>query len=582
MTNICVTLDFALSPANFARDSLRIRTIFTAWKTVLFTSAGRSIRVPRNALPKVSAKLRLRHNRSRRRSPEGTRRSSIRRWRAVFVVDIISELTHDLGSQYSQVAKRLRCTKTIPPGLVAHEGQHSHSLDQRVVHFCRSKCDHCGYYCTLLLGHPQQEHETRHGSMSLSRWAVDGPDDTGLEVEGRRFSSNDEGAPMMCNLVCQALGRHVHIDYCRAEDATACLGNNEAQHIFGRLLPHSDRPKDFLTHNLFWRRSGFKDPYSLEEQTNFAKCDAMCSGEVITIVYLCWLLILTPGPEHTTAEGSAAQPSFCTLPLFHVPMEPNNDPATLGYVSNDGHFFACRNPVVMQQAIFVADRSSSMRLKDRQPLRNTPASDRIIQHSNNRFGAVLSSLYGFWSARAAAVAGRRSARRDSYSIILFDRSVVDAVVNDFSSSPDQLLDAVLRHNTSVGTNFTAAIQRAQSVMEQHWSTERTPVAIFLSDGQCPIENRAVQDLCRAAVRLGYFNAEKCSFHSVSFGQNKYSATLRTMFQIALEIQNNAPQDALAPTAVPSSYTNALDTAQLAETFLGIAASLTKPRGALIH
>ncbi|KAG2040496.1 hypothetical protein BDR03DRAFT_948927 [Suillus americanus] len=69
-------------------------------------------------------------------------------------------------------------------------------------------CDHCGYYCTLPLGHPQQEHETRHGSMSSSRWAVDGPDNTGLEVEGRRFSSNDEGAPMMCNLVCQTLGRH--------------------------------------------------------------------------------------------------------------------------------------------------------------------------------------------------------------------------------------------------------------------------------------------------------------------------------------------------------------------------------------
>lgn len=219
-----------------------------------------------------------------------------------------------------------------------------------------------------------------------------------------------------------------------------------------------------------------------------------------------------------------------------------------------------------------------MRLTDRQPLRNTPASDRIIQRSNNRFGAVLSSLYGFWSARAAAVAGRQSARRDSYSIILFDRSVVDVVVNDFSSSPDQLLDAVLRHNTSVGTNFTAAIQRAQSVMEQHWSTERTPVVIFLSDGQCPIENQAVQDLCRAAVRLG----KALSFHSVSFGQNKYSATLRTMFLIALEIQNNAPRDALGPAAVPSSYTKALDTVQLAETFLGIAESLTKPRGALIH
>ncbi|KAG2347681.1 hypothetical protein BDR05DRAFT_876629, partial [Suillus weaverae] len=108
----------------------------------------------------------------------------------------------------------------------------------------------------------------------------------------------------------------------------------------------------------------------------------------------------------------------------------------------------------------------------------------------------------------------------------------------------------------------------------------TPVIIFLSDGKCPIENQPVQDLCRAAVRLG----KALSFHSMSFGQNRYSTTLRTMFQIALEIQNNAPRDALAPAAVtvPSSYTNTLDTVQLAETFLGIAESLTKPRGSLIH
>ncbi|KAG2040495.1 hypothetical protein BDR03DRAFT_1008074 [Suillus americanus] len=29
---------------------------------------------------------------------------------------------------------------------------------------------------------------------------------------------------------------------------------------------------------------------------------------------------LSLGPEHTAAEGNAVQPSFCTLPLFHVPM----------------------------------------------------------------------------------------------------------------------------------------------------------------------------------------------------------------------------------------------------------------------
>jgi hypothetical protein len=111
-------------------------------------------------------------------------------------------------------------------------------------------------YHSLQKGHSQQEHETSHGSMSNVRWSVDGPDEEGLEVEGRRFSTNDEGVPMMCSLVCKALGRHAHIDYCRAETPAECKVNNEVEHITKKLQPKPDRPKDFLTHNLFWKRSG--------------------------------------------------------------------------------------------------------------------------------------------------------------------------------------------------------------------------------------------------------------------------------------------------------------------------------------
>ena len=92
--------------------------------------------------------------------------------------------------------------------------------------------------------------------MSNVRWCIDAPDEEGLEVQGRRFSTNDGGAPMMCNVVCRALGRHVHIDYCRAKTPAECGGNNEVQHITKKLRPGPDRPKDFLTHNLFWKRSG--------------------------------------------------------------------------------------------------------------------------------------------------------------------------------------------------------------------------------------------------------------------------------------------------------------------------------------
>ncbi|KAI5994324.1 hypothetical protein EDD15DRAFT_789522 [Pisolithus albus] len=392
--------------------------------------------------------------------------------------------------------------------------------------------------------------------MSRTRWVVDEPDDTAaLEVEGRKFSTNDEGAPMMCNLVCQAMGRHVHIDYCRADDPTACTGREEVQHVAKRLLPDPDRPKDYITHNLFWKKSGFKDPYSKEEQATFAKCDAMCSG-----------------PEHAGEAGTLPQPSYCTLPMFHQPSDPHGAAPAIGHISNDGHQFTCRNPVVMQQAyhvIFVADRSGSMSSKDKKPLPNTPASGRISSRSNNRFGAVLSSL-------------------DAYSVILFNSHVVPVIENDFTSTPDQLLDTVLPHAASGGTNFSAAITNAASVMETHWSTERSPVIIFLSDGECQIADQTMQDLCRTSCRLG----KALSFHAVSFGRSSQNTgssnggqnSLRRMVAIAQDAQNNAPRNPLAPAAVTvmSSYTDALDTVQLAETFLGIAESLRKPRGSLMQ
>ena len=108
----------------------------------------------------------------------------------------------------------------------------------------------------LLQGHPQQEHETSHGSMSRTRWAIDGPDDVPIQIKGRKFSTNVEGASLMCNLVCLEMGRHVHIDYCRADDEAACTGNEQLQHLTKKLEPNPHRAKDALTHRLFWKRSG--------------------------------------------------------------------------------------------------------------------------------------------------------------------------------------------------------------------------------------------------------------------------------------------------------------------------------------
>jgi hypothetical protein len=94
--------------------------------------------------------------------------------------------------------------------------------------------------------------------MTQTSWTVDGPDETGVELGDRKFSSGDDGGPMMCNLICSSLRRHVHIDYCRSEGSAGC-GTDELQHITARMVPDPDKPKDALTHNLYWRRMGELD-----------------------------------------------------------------------------------------------------------------------------------------------------------------------------------------------------------------------------------------------------------------------------------------------------------------------------------
>ena len=147
-----------------------------------------------------------------------------------------------------------------------------------------------------------------------------------------------------------------------------------------------------------------------------------------------------------------------------------------------------------------------MSFSDRKPLTEGPAAERIQRRADNRLGAVYSALYSFWSARNAAIAagqralgsrridtvysalhnlslwsGRNAAargqeipftRRDSYSVILFNDWATTTVINDVTSSPDQLLDILLQQQASGGTNFTNALTEAEDVMVQNWSTER--------------------------------------------------------------------------------------------------------------
>lgn len=113
----------------------------------------------------------------------------------------------------------------------------------------------CRRQVTFPKGHPQREHETSHGSMSRVKWSIEGPEDTAFEVNGHKFATNDDGAPMMCNLYCADLGRHVHVDYCRSQNPASC-SEAEIRHISARVQPNPERAKDWITHSLHWKRMG--------------------------------------------------------------------------------------------------------------------------------------------------------------------------------------------------------------------------------------------------------------------------------------------------------------------------------------
>ena len=119
-----------------------------------------------------------------------------------------------------------------------------------------------------------------------------------------------------------------------------------------------------------------------------------------------------------------------------------------------------------------------MSSNDRLPLADAPATDRIKERADNRLGAVYSALYGFWLARHTAVSSSQveettGARRDAYSVIMFNSKTRKVVTNDFTSSPDELLDIVLDTEAEGGTNFAVALQAAQAVMEENWEKDRS-------------------------------------------------------------------------------------------------------------
>ena len=136
------------------------------------------------------------------------------------------------------------------------------------------------------------------------------------------------------------------------------------------------------------------------------------------------------------------------------------------------------------------------------PLSGTPVSSRIQAAQDNCYGAVLSALYGFWSARETAASHSGSIRRDAYSIILEGTAPEVTHDNDFTSTADTLLDSILKVSLAHDNDFAGSIRETQRIMEKNWSTERSPVVIFLSDGIWTLPSNEMRNLARSAANKG--------------------------------------------------------------------------------
>jgi len=169
--------------------------------------------------------------------------------------------------------------------------------------------------------------------------------------------------------------------------------------------------------------------------------------------------------------------------------------------------------------------------------------------------------------------------QDGTHIVSFfhDQIMTTCFENDVRSTPDELLGRVLPTKPSRGNNFNGALKVAKVVMERHWSSERAPVVIFLSDGACSFSEKPMYALCESAKNLG----KALSFHGVSFGPVAKPESLYTMAEIARKVQATVPADPNSP-VVESSSAAALKTVCLAKTFLDLAESLRKPRASLLR
>ncbi|CAI2180537.1 19077_t:CDS:10, partial [Funneliformis geosporum] len=450
-------------------------------------------------------------------------------------------------TKYIQLSERLRCNKRIPPNAFKHTGKHTHhasdDLTQNGFHFCDVKCQFCEYFCTLPYGHTQN-HNTSHGNMIQTEF-------TGEDNEFEYAGVGDQGTFVLCNMFCKELGRHRHISYCQSQDI--CQGQ-DIQHIEEQVKPNPRKPKDFISHKLFWERT---DPYSAQDQQEFTKCDHEC-----------------PDEKHHKSKGSTSKllsKSFCELLLFHAQLDPNsNPPDDNGYISKDGHHFLCENPSPLAafHIIFVLDRSRSMEWLIQGDSFSTFFKKWDHNDNNNRLSAVYHAVYEFMKSRINNIqTNQYQAIHDKLSLILFNDE------NQDLTDPEKLFDIMIKNKPGGGTSFKRAINKAGSLISSHYDHSRTNVIIFLSDGEDDVPGRQLHDICKENQTRGQLFLNSY----ILFGNESATSSLEEMANIAHSYHTNNKSSG----DLRCQFTRVIDENILVNHFTNVAVSLREHKPTLL-
>ncbi|KAJ3232591.1 hypothetical protein HDU81_002854 [Chytriomyces hyalinus] len=469
-------------------------------------------------------------------------------------------------TKYKQVHQRLPCSVMIPPNEIKHSGLHIHTENPDDFHFCHQRCPFCNYFCTLEVGH-QGDHDTSHGSMEQTVFTNAGDDE--FEYGSHKFNRNDSGKCFLCQLYCKELKRHAHIDWCRhPDDPHLCDRDGEgSSHIHETLLPDPSKPKDYVTHETCWKRTGFKDPYSEEEKKFFSLCDAECSGE-----------------EHKAGEGhdpSISLKSFCRLPMFHAPLDSSIQPPS-GYISKDGHQFGCSNPagsVAGFHLVFALDRSGSMASDECGPLQGTPYENRIRSRHPNCFGAAIDASYRFCVTRNSAIRSGVDSNtandKDIITLITFDGSARTICSGLANFTPNSILDTLVSSPGAGGwTSFHSTIEAIRASVTAHYDRELTPIIIFLSDGEDSMPTNSLSTL----VRENNARGQTIYFYTILFSSGYYGG-ITVLNEMAEFVEQN--QTVKPKSGSTSGFYHAIDEVKLSEHFTGLADSLKTCKPSLL-